>query len=212
MNGTILDVTQRSPEWYAARLGRVCSSDADAMLATIQKGEAAGRRNLRVRLMLERVTGKPQGSDYQTDAMRNGIEREADAFALYEAQSGILMRRCGFIAHVSLMAGWSPDGFTDDGEGFVEIKSPEPATHLETLKTRKVPTKYLRQVLHGGFWIGGAEWGDFVSYHPEFPEKVQLIVLRLHRRDFDVPAHELAVRGFLAEVEAEVQALERLVA
>src|SRR3990167_3274253 len=47
------DVLQRSPEWQALRLGNLTGSSAAAMLATIQKGEAAGRRDLRARLVLQ---------------------------------------------------------------------------------------------------------------------------------------------------------------
>jgi predicted phage-related endonuclease len=57
MSFTILTCEQKSPEWFAARAGRVTSSNANDMLATIQKGEAAARRNLRARLALERITG-----------------------------------------------------------------------------------------------------------------------------------------------------------
>jgi hypothetical protein len=35
---------------------------------------------------------------------------EADAFAAYEAATGNLARRVGFLAHPELMAGCSPDG------------------------------------------------------------------------------------------------------
>jgi YqaJ-like recombinase protein len=205
----VLTCAQRSVEWYAARCGKVCSSDANDMLSTIKSGEAAGRRNLRAKLMLERVMGKSLESDYLSQAMQNGIDREAMALSLYEARTGLLLEHAGFIQHDLHQAGWSPDGYTDDG--FVEAKSPEAATHLETLKTRLVPTKYLRQMIHGGFWIGGKLWGDYVSYQPDFPEPLQLFIKRLHRQDFNIQAHEDAVIAFLAEVDAEVETVRRLI-
>lgn len=207
MRGAVLDFLQRSPEWHAARLGRLCSSHANDMLATIKSGEAAGRRNLRMRLLLERVTGKSQEREFQSEDMANGIEREAMAVALYEARTGQLLCHSGYVQHATLLAGWSPDGHTDDFTGFVEAKCPKAATHYETLKTKTVPTDYLRQMTHGGFWIGGAAWGDFVSYHPDFPPELQLFVKRIVRADVDVAAYETAARAFLAEVDQEVSAL-----
>ena len=66
MTGIVLDVAQRSPEWFAARCGRVTSTAAADMLATIKSGEAAARRDLRTRLVCERLTGIPF-SEYAAD-------------------------------------------------------------------------------------------------------------------------------------------------
>src|SRR5262245_52635588 len=100
-------VDQRSPEWVALRLGRVTSSCAAEMLARLKdpKAEAAGRRNLRVRLTLERVTGRSLESAYVSPAMQQGIAREVDALTLYEGLTGRLLRPVGFVAHEELMAG-----------------------------------------------------------------------------------------------------------
>jgi hypothetical protein len=88
---------QRTPEWYAARVGRLTGSVAGDMLAKIKSGEAAGRRNLRLRLVLERLTGKPQESGFVSQAMQDGIDREALAFAAYEALTGEMVQRSGFL-------------------------------------------------------------------------------------------------------------------
>lgn len=207
MNGTVIDCAPRSPEWYRARLGRVTSSEANDLLKTTKTGEASGRRDLRMRKVLERVTGKSQDSNYVSHDMLNGIAREADGLSLYEARASVMLCFSGFIAHTSLMCGWSPDGHTHDFTGFVEAKSPKASTHWDTLKSGHVPIEYVRQMLHGGFWIGGCEWGDYVSYHPDFPEGLQMFIKRLHRRDLDLDAHEKAVCAFLDEVDRECQAI-----
>jgi len=54
-----------------------------------------------------------------------------------------------------------------------------------------------------------------VSYHPSFPEALQVKVTRLYARDIDLAAYELSVRLFLSEVEqelAQVQALSEVTA
>jgi len=66
-----------------------------------------------------------------------------------------------------------------------------------------------------GLWLTGKAWADFVSYHPDFPEALQLKVTRLYARDIDLAAYELSVRLFLSEVEtelAQVQALSEVTA
>jgi len=203
----IHDISQRSDEWRQIRLGKVTGSVAADMLATIKSGgEAAGRRNLRVRLVLERITGRSQENGYQSSAMQQGIDREPDAYAMYEALTGRLLTSSGFIEHDSLAAGCSLDGYVDGWQGIIEIKSPIPATHLEYLKTGIVPGEYLKQILHGLF-ITGAQWCDWLSYNPDFPEGLQVKLVRVQRNDAEIADYEKKLIVFLAEVDREVQTL-----
>src|SRR6476620_6796433 len=109
------------------------------MLATIKTGEAAARRDLRTQLVVERLTGQPQEDSFLNAAMQWGIDHEADAFAAYEAHSGNLVRRTGFLMHTSLMVGCSLDGDVEDFAGIVEIKCPKSATHYGYIKTKELP-------------------------------------------------------------------------
>lgn len=206
-----VDVTQRSPEWIAARLGRLTSTGAaDVLAAPLKKGgESASRRNLRVRLALERLTGRSIEREFVSPAMKTGIDREADAFAAYEAATGALLQRSGFLRHPELAAGTSLDGHVDDYAGVVELKSPQPATHLEYLRTDAIPADYRAQITHH-LWITGAAWCDWVSYQPDFPSGLQLLIRRVRREDVDLTAYELAARLFLSEVEQEVSAIQAL--
>lgn len=179
------------------------------MAATIKGGEAADRRNLRVQLVLERITGRSHERNYQSGAMQDGIEREPAAVAFYEAVSGRLLESVGFVSHDSLLAGCSPDGVVNDFEGLVEIKCPLPATHLEYLRTGKVPAKYLWQITHA-LWITGAEWCDWVSFQPDFPERGRAKLVRVSRRDVDLQAYETKATAFLAEVDRECDTLHTM--
>lgn len=207
---TAIDVPQRSEAWFQARLGRVTSSRANDMLATRKDGkEAAGRANLRIQLALERITGKPQEREFQSDAMEYGAETEPEAYAAYEALTGNLLQRTGFLSHNTMMAGASLDGHVGDFEGIVEIKCPIPATHMEYLESGKVPTDYLRQVTHS-LWLTGAEWCDWMSYERTFPEHLRARIVRVKRSDVDLVAYELALSFFLSEVDRKVQAIAGL--
>lgn len=211
MNFTVIDCEQRSEEWRRARLGRLTGSCAHDMLTTIKSGESAARRNLRVRLVLERITGQSQENDYVSIDMQNGIDREPDAFGYYEALTGTLLERVGFLQHNELMAGCSPDGVIGDFEGLVSIKCPKPATHLDFLETGTIPLEYLRQCTHE-LVISGAQWVDFLSFHPAFPEPLRAKLVRVEAKQIDLVSYEGLARFFLKEVdakEASVRALMR---
>src|SRR6185295_6009416 len=107
---TVVDAPQRSPEWFAARLGRLTGSRAGDMMATIKSGEAASRRDLRLQLVLERLTGTVQDDGYVSADMRRGIAREPAALAAYEVATGHLVQTTGFLQHDTLPAGCSLDG------------------------------------------------------------------------------------------------------
>ncbi len=208
-NFTVVEAEQRSPAWFAARAGRLTGSRASDMLATIKTGEAAARRDLRTQLVVERLTGQPQEDSFINAAMQWGIDHEADAFAAYEAQSGNLARRTGFLAHTALMVGCSLDGDVDDFAGIVEIKCPKSATHYGYLKAGEVPAAHKPQILHN-LWVTGAQWCDFISFDPRFPEGHQLFVCRVPRAELDILAYEKTVEKFLAEIDAECAAMTAL--
>lgn len=209
MSFTVIDAPQRSDAWFESRRGRLTGSRAKDMLSTIRTGEAAARRNYRIQIVLERITGKIQDSDYVSPAMQQGIDREPDARLAYEAATGQLVTETGFASHDDIMAGVSVDGYMDDWAGILELKCPNPPAHLEMLTNRKVPKPYMPQVAHG-LWVTGAKWLDFASFNCDFPQKLQLITIRVHRTELDIDAHEASARQFLSEVDAETTRLREL--
>lgn len=203
---TILDLPQRSEAWRVARAGRLTSSAAAAMLSTIKSGEAAGRRNLRMKLCLERLTGRPQESDYDNDDMERGRDLQPVAEVRYEVETGDLLTPIGFLQHPELLAGASPDGVVMGDDrilGVVEIKCPKAAIHFEALQS-KIPAKHLPQLMHL-LWITGADYADYVSYNEEFPPAGQFVASRLEAASLDLAGYEKKVRAFLAEVDEELK-------
>ncbi len=207
---TVLDAPQRSDAWFLARAGRVTASRASDMLAVGKNGQPlASRANLRAQLVLERLVGKPQESSFQTAAMIQGIEREPLAIDRYEDVTGQLVARTGFLAHAELMAGASLDGHVGDFAGVIEAKCCQPAAHLEVLRSGVVPDAYQKQTLHQ-MWLTGAAWADVVFFNPDFPERLQLKVIRIASDDAALALYDAAVRGFLLECERDLAALETL--
>jgi putative phage-type endonuclease len=205
----LVECEQRSPEWFAARCGLATGSRASAIIATIKSGEAAKRRDYRYDLIAERLTGSPQESGYTNADMQRGIDLEPVAVAAYEAETGRFVQPSGFIRHVALAAGCSLDGQVDDYTGIVEAKAPRTANHVAYLRAGKVPSEHVAQVTHNLF-ISGAAWCDFVSYDPRLPDALRLFIVRVTRNDVDLADYETQLRAFLAEVDAEEQAMQTM--
>lgn len=199
MTGTVHMMEQRSPEWFAHRSGRVTASRIADVMAQTKTGPGAARKNYMADLIAERLTGERR-EGFSNSAMQWGTDTEPQARAMYAFVTGLQATEVGFIDHpVIHMAGCSPDGLVGD-DGMVEIKCPNTATHLETLLTGKVDTKYLKQ-MQFQMACAGREWCDFVSFDPRLPPEMQLWVHRFEREAEAVAEIEEAVASFLAEME-----------
>lgn len=209
ITGVVLDVDQRSDAWRIVRLGKLTGSVAGDMLATVKSGgEAAARRDLRLRLAVERLTGRPVENGFVSRHMQRGVDLEPLAVGTYEARTGTIVVPVGFIGHPTLAAGCSPDGIVDDGNrtGIVECKCPKSTTHFAYLRANVLPPEYRGQVLHN-MWISGAAFCDFVSFDDRFPPALQYWAIRVERNDVEIDAYELMARAFLTTVDREVDAL-----
>jgi YqaJ-like viral recombinase domain len=207
---TIIDAEQRSPEWFQARLGRLTGSRAGDMLATIKSGEAAARRDLRTQLVCERLTHTLQEDGYINAVMQRGIDVEPQAFAAYEALTGNLAQRSGFLAHNTLAVGCSLDGHVGAFEGILELKCPKSATHLSYLRAPGiVPAAHRAQIIHN-LWVSGAQWADFLSFDDRFPPHLQTFLVRVERDEKELASYALAAALFLSEVEAELEVVNGL--
>lgn len=194
---------QRTDEWFALRLGRATASRFGDIMAKGRNGyEPAARKNYRAQLVSERLTGV-KDETYTSAAMQWGVDNEETARLRYELRTGNEPVECGFFTHDTLQAGASPDGLIGD-DGLLEIKCPNSATHIETLKKQAVPSQYKWQV-QGQLWITGRQWCDFVSYDPRMPSNAQVFITRVQRDDAAIKELEGQITTFLREVEAEVQ-------
>jgi hypothetical protein len=175
----------------------------------IKSGEAAGRRNLRARLVVERLTGLPQEDNYLNAAMQWGIEKEPDALAAYESLTGNLATTTGFLAHNDHMAGCSLDAHLGDFDILVSLKCPMSATHLDYLRGGDFPAKYRAQMLHE-LWITGAREYHFLSFDPRFPDHLRTFFVVVPRDAAAIAEYERKALAFLAEVDREIDALNTM--
>lgn len=207
---TIIDAEQRSAAWFAARAGRLTGSVASDMMAfNRDKTEAAKRRDLRTRLALERLTGRPIEDDYLNADMKRGIELEPDALGAYEVATGNLVEPTGFLSHTTQLIGCSLDGHIGDFAGILELKCPRPANHLKYVRANVLPTEHRYQIVHN-LLVSGAQWADFCSYAPDFPEQLRLFRVRVERDEKEIAAYSLLVDLFLKEVQKEYDEIQAL--
>ena len=159
-----LDVVQGTPEWFAARAGVPSASCFDKVVTS--KGERSKQREKYLyQLAAEKVTGIKEES-FQSEAMRRGIEMEAEARSFYELNRDVEVSIVGFCyPNEHKMVGCSPDGLVGDG-GMVEIKCPASYTHVGyMLDSETLVGEYFQQV-QGQLFITGRDWCDLISYYP----------------------------------------------
>lgn len=199
---------QRSPEWFAARCGRVTASRVKDVLAKTKTGYSTSRANYMAQLVCERLTGQPVAT-FSNATMQWGTDTEPQARAAYSLHMAVDVQEAPFIPHPRIgMAGASPDGLVG-AEGLVEIKCPLTANHLDTLLSGEAPGDYYAQMQ---FQLACADraWCDFVSFDPRLPEHLRLFVTRVPRDDTWLAQAEAEVERFLAELDDRVRRLNAL--
>lgn len=193
---------QRTDGWHQDRLGKVTASCLSRVMAKTKSGWGADRANYMAQLVCERLTGLPTEM-FVNDAMRRGTELESQARAMYELETGYSVAETGFHPHPTIeMTGASPDGFVLS-DGLVEIKVPNSATHIATLRGDQIPDKYIKQ-MQWQMACTERQWCDFASFDPRLPDAMQLHIQRIERDDALIGEMEAAVFEFLREVDATV--------
>jgi len=196
---TIVDAPQRSPEWFAARLGRVTGSKASCVLM----GEkTAGRADYVMQLALERLTGVAEEPGYVSAEMQRGIDKEPLARMRGEI-AGAFIRETGFLRHDTLMIGASLDGDEGDFRTIWEFKCPKSTTHVKYLRTAGAAllADYQPQIVHG-LLVTGADRAIIASFDDRMPAGLEWVQREVRAADLPVTEYEKALLKFLADVEA----------
>ena len=198
-------VEQGTPEWHQMRLGKVTASRVADILARTKTGPSASRQNYLIELAIQRTTGIIEES-YTNAAMEWGTQTEPQARVAYEVNTHNFVDQVAFVDHPTIAGfGCSPDGIV--GEGLIEIKCPNSATHWSYVKAKAPPTKYFIQ-MQAQMACTGAKWCDFVSFDPRMPERSQLLVVNVPRDEVFIAEMEAEIVKFLSEVEIEVNLMK----
>lgn len=147
---------QRTPEWEAARRGRVTGSAAGAILGL---NPHTSRGDVLRRLVRDWHGAEPEF--VSNIATRHGTAHEDGAIVDFQMETGIGVTPVGFLPYEDWL-GASPDGLTDDG-GVLEAKVPfgkrnDPFANFKPLSDQphyyaQVQVEILcADASHGWFW------------------------------------------------------------
>jgi len=206
------DLIQGSPEWFAARAGIPTASRASSIItpAEMKYSKSAGPyQNL---LIAELLLGRPLDSDaFKSFSTERGGALEGDAGALYAMLTSDKLERGGFITNDDFTAGASPDRRVLKPNGkikkLVEIKVPDPDTHIGNLVANVIDRAYYPQV-QWQIWVAGEECEavDWMSFHPELPPSI----ISTPRDDDFIAKLEEAVGHFHTELQKKMRRLLEL--
>ena len=133
------------------------------------------------------ILGVEPEPEYTSREMQWGIDNEFDAVVAYQAFTGAVVDvPAEVIVSDQLPIAGTPDGLIKAANGLIEIKCPNNRNHLNNLTREKSQIDLYYWQMQGYMMLTGAEWCDFVSYSPNFPEGLQLGIHRVERNDSDI--------------------------
>lgn len=199
----ILPFAQGSVEWMQARAGIPTASEFDNLISStwkIRTGETP-KSYLAAKLAEAWLGGPLVG--FNSFDMDQGRILEEEALPWLELELNQEIKRVGLCVRDDGRVGCSPDGLVDALYSYgVEIKCPQPTSHVKYLLKGEVPPEYLAQV-HGGMYVTGLESWRFLSYRRGFPN----LLLTVERDDAISESIHAAVFGFLEEFDAAFKRL-----
>ena len=195
----ITDIEQRSDAWFQAICGNVGASSVDKIITT--KGEPSKQRTeYMMTLCAERITGK-QEVGYLTQAMQNGIDREAEARSLFELSQGVEVQEVGLVYTDDKSCHCSPDGLIGENSG-LELKAPLSKTVIKYLLDHKTPTEYFCQ-LQLSLYVTERESWWFCAYYPG----IKPFIIECHRDESWIAKCDTLLKEFNQELDDMVKRL-----
>ncbi len=178
----VIRCEQRSPEWYAARIGRPTASGFDQIVTTDGSRSKQAEKYM-YRLACERVTGTSEET-FKSSAMERGIILEKEAREAYQFITGNEVEEVGLCVSDCGLYACSPDGLMKNRG--LEIKCPIASTIVKYKLDRQALVKEYWQQVQGGLLVTGFPVWDLVAYYPGLtpvivsvePDKVFLSRLR----------------------------------
>lgn len=155
-------------EWWKLRMGVPTASEFHRIITPKKWQWAEGASTYAAELI-----GQSYDSSYgitegfESAAMRNGRIMEPESRRYYEMTREVEVMRVGFVVSDCGRFGYSPDSLCGD-DGALELKNPQPATHIKWLLAGKIPDEHLAQC-YGGLLVAKRKWIDFMSYCPRLP-------------------------------------------
>ena len=197
--------TQGSLDWHMRRLGKVTGSRVFSVVDTDAKGKPrASYDNLMHELAMELWTGQPTEAP-KTFLMREGTRKEPIARIRASFELDEEITEVGFEDHATVpRSGVSLDGIIDARRASVEIKCPMIRTHMEYLASDSIPPNYMCQIQWGMAVYPKLTHCYFVSYCPDVPRHIQLLIRKIDRNPAMIARMEAMVTDFVAKMESKL--------
>jgi putative phage-type endonuclease len=198
-------ISQRSPEWLAARLGRFTASDFHTFL-----GDSKTKGDMLWEKVAERLFHDSDDNGFTTFAMERGTILEAEARRVYTIATGDKVKEVGIVLpdDDDKYAEWiasSPDGLVGK-DGMIEIKCPLAKNFLQwttpTDSGREVSyikPEYKTQVQFN-LMVTGRDWCDFLYYHP----RGGVAISRIYHDDDYIERIKTALDGCIEFVKQQI--------
>jgi len=197
------DIVQGTTEWFSEKLGKPGASKMDRII-TPGGAISKQREGYLFELAAERISRLPT-STYQSQAMLDGIEKEAASRAFYELLYDVQVEQVGMIyQNEDRKFLCSPDGLINREYG-LEIKNVFPKTQVGYLLSGKLPNDYFVQIQASMFISGFSRW-DFFSTADGLPP----LVLAVQRDWKFTAALKVELEAFctqLDEIEVKLRSL-----
>lgn len=195
---------QSSLQWLQARSGVVTASEFDQLFTDkLEPRTGQMPKSYLARKVAEAWLNGPLPG-YNTLEMEMGQILEGEAIPWYEFEFGVEVRRVPLITTDCGRIGCSPDGLASDSSG-LEIKCPQPHTHVGYIMGGVLPECYAPQV-HGSMYVTGFKEWEFISYNRQFP-KLHVCVeadAKIESRMGEI------LEAFLVKFEDAMQKLENM--
>jgi|GEM_PF-1258884 len=187
---------QGTEKWLEDRVGKLTGTRIKSILTPVKLTLAKGYYRTIFAMIDENITGISNESTFKNDDMQRGNDIESAARKRYIKLTGNDIIECGLcFSETQPLHALSPDGFTPDFVGAVEIKCPNGATHagyvydeidLSIYKEFKFPNganhlgyvcdeidssiykDYKLQCINYFIVNPKLQWLDTVSFRPEF--------------------------------------------
>ncbi len=184
---------QRSPEWYAARLGIPTASKFSEIISPGGKPSKSAE-GYAYELAADRRLGYAEET-YVSYDMQRGIDLEPEARFVYGGRVGVAVQEVALVyKNEQKNISCSPDGLIP-GRG-LEIQCPKRRHHARRMIKRDVPYEKIVQI-QGSMWCCGfSEW-DFMSYYPGLPS----VILTVKRDNEFIAALETEMIKFLRDLK-----------
>jgi hypothetical protein len=198
----VVDCIQGSPEWAAARIGKITASNMEKIISpTGQESKQADK--YMNRLIAEVITGQSEETFAGNAHTERGNEFEQEAADYYATLNDWELQPVGFCLTDDGSIGCSPDRFIGD-DGMLEIKTGLGHIFIESALNEKLEQEHRPQT-QAGLLVTGRQWVDTMLYHPRMKKQ---IIIRSVRNEPYIAAMQSMVRTFQTRMQERINLLQ----